>query len=331
MPRNRELRDRLERAQAELQRAKTHLEKLRAHHAREREALQQEVDASRREVAALLTRLEELAARAKGPAPVPAQVSLPRAPMEGREPSTLVALVRRPEPLEQALPVLSRLLGIPPVDVRLRLASPPPSILVRMPAAEAEALRGALHSEGFVTVSCEARPHAKDAPLAVRQFILDEQELLVDGAFGERRRMPYSELRLLVQGRRKTTSVTEQVSWEYSSGLERMARGRQSPKLTRTEVKTDHYSVFLWLYADGGRVAFTQSTQFRGLGAQRGLTIYENLQTLKVALTQRAPQLVVDERLFGLPQLSLPMVTTEHSHALFAELLFQAVRQGVWP
>lgn len=331
----REMRDTLEAAQAELRRTKTHLDKLRAHQARERESLQREVEAARREVAELRARLEGLEARAQLPVAAPVQAPpLPVVERPGPAPTALVALVRWPEPLEEALPLLARRLGLSAADVRLRLAALTPAVLTRVPASEAQPLREALQAEGFVAVSCEVPPRAAGGLLGVRRFTLDEQELQLEGTMGERQRVPYSELRLLVRGRRTTTTVEERLEWavsENARGLKGMGgRGRPDATLERFEVKHDHHSQFLWAYAESGGVAFSQGTQFNGLGARRGLSLTENLLNLGKELRQRAPQAVVDERLLGQPRFSLPLVEPERSQELFAQLLLQAVRQGVW-
>lgn len=330
----RALRDKLEAAQAELRRTKTHLDKLRAHQARERDSLQQELEAARREVAELRTRLEGLEARkpesAAAPTPTfPALVERGPPP-----PNTLVALARPPPSLDKALPVLSRLLGLAPADLRLRLAAIPPSLLTRLPASEAEALQAALRTQGFVAVRCEATPRAGGL-MAVRRFTLGEQELGLEGTMGERQRVPYAELRLLIRGRQTFTTVEDRLDWALPEtspltmgGMG--SRGRPAPSLEVQAVRQDHHHQFLWAYGEGIRLAFSQGTQFNGLGARRGNSFHENLRNLKEELSQRAPQIVVDERLQGIPRFSMPLVPPGRSHELFGELLFQAVRQGVW-
>lgn len=330
----RALRDKLEAAQAELRRSKTHLDKLRAHQARERESLQQELEAARREVAELRTRLEGLEARKEEPAAAPTPTFPALVERGPPPPNTLVALVRSPQSLDKALPVLSRLLGLAPADLRLRLAAVPPSLLTRLPASEAEALLAALRSQGFVAVSCEVAPRAGGL-MAVRRFTLEEQELRLEGTKGERQRVPYAELRLLVRGRQTFTTVEDRLDWalpETSAltmgGLR--GGGRPAPALEVQPVRQDHHSQFLWAYGEGIRLSFSQGTQFNGLGARRGSALHENLQNLKEELRQRVPQVVVDERLQGMPRFSMPLVPVQRSHELFGELLFQAVRQGVW-
>jgi hypothetical protein len=330
----RTLRDTLERAQAELRRTRTHLEKLRAHQARERESLLREVEKARGEVAELRARLEA------PPEPEPLEAvpeQAPPGPVE-RAPealNALVALVRRPESLEAALPMLSWLLGVPPADMRLRLAAPPPTVLTRVPASEAEPLRAALQSEGFVAVSCEVRPRGAEGLLLARRFSLDAEGLQVEGAGGERQHLPYAQLRLLVRGRRTTTTVEQSVEWvtpdDRDASMLRGGRGWSRPELKTFEMKQDHHSQFLWAYGEGGRVAFSERTLFAAQGVKQGTTLGESLQTLGAELRQRAPQVVMDERLVGMPRFSLPLVDPKRSQELFAELLFEAVRRRVWP
>lgn len=342
----RELRDTLERAQAELRRTRAHLEKLRAHQARERESLQQEVEAARREVAELRARVEaprEPERREVAPAraltgSVAGSVAGPVAarPVErpAEAPNALVALARRPESLDDAVPVLSRLLGVPPADTRLRLAAPTPAVLARVPAPEAEALRAALQAEGFVAVSCEVSPRAQTMMLA-RRFSLDEGGLQVEGERGERQSLPYAELRLLVRGRRTTTTMERSVEWVPSEGPDPSKlvsrQAFQRSELKSVEVRQDHHNQFLWVYGEGGRVVFAERTLFSGQGVRQGLSLGESLQNVGVALRERAPQVVLDERLVGMPRFSLPLVDPRRSQELFAELLLDAVRRRVWP
>lgn len=328
----RELRTRLEAAQAELQRAKVHLEKLRKHHERERDALQQELEAARREVAALQLRHEEaLKAQAQQRAAALQQAVLIPAPPPV-PPSALVALVRRPEPLEPAVPILSRLTGLPPADVRLRVAMPLPCVMARVSVSEAEAMRQALHTEGFPAVSSEILPPSARGVMTVRRFTLEEQALHLEDARGRREHLPYERLKLLVRGRRLTLSVEKQLEWSLPDAQPLVGRrGFSVQELKVQEVKKEEHSQFLWAYVEGLRMVFTQGTQFQGLGARRGASLYESLQNLTGELHQRAPQAIRDDRLLALPRLSLPLVHEERGQELFAELLFQAVKQRVWP
>jgi hypothetical protein len=72
--------------------------------------------------------------------------------------TALIALARSPASLEAALPKLTSLLKLSPVDVRLRLASTPPMVLARLPIAQAGALHAALRTEGFLAASCPVAP-----------------------------------------------------------------------------------------------------------------------------------------------------------------------------
>lgn len=329
----RALRDTLEKAQAELRRTRAHLDKLRAHQARERESLQGEVEAARREVEALRARLEV----PERPEAAPVQASPSPVERSVEAASALLALARRPESLDAALPVLSRVLGVPAADLRLRLAAPAPAVLARVPASEAEALRAALGAEGFVAVSCEVRPRSAEGLLPVRRFSLDAAGLHVEGSAGERQHLPYGALRLLVRGRRTTTTVEQSVEWVRPEGrdLGRLIGGSspswRGPELTTSEVKQHHHSQFLWAYGEAQRVTFSERTLFSGQGVRQGMTLAESLQHLCGVLRERAPQVVMDERLVGMPRFSLPLVDPQRSQELFAELLLEAVRRQVWP
>jgi hypothetical protein len=179
----RALRDRLEQTQAELRRAKEHLEKLRAHQARALEPLRQQLEEARREVAGLRGRLQELeAVRAE---PEPALESMVSEPiMEARSPTTLVALVRSPSPLEPALPQLTRVLNLAPVDVRFRLAQMLPAVVARLPSSQAEEMRAALRAEGFLAVSHRVSPRGEHGWMSVKRFKFEEQGLSLDTTAG---------------------------------------------------------------------------------------------------------------------------------------------------
>jgi hypothetical protein len=58
--------------------------------------------------------------------------------------------------------------------------------------------------------------------------------------------------------------------------------------------------------------------------------VFENLQRLAGELHQRAPHAVVDGRFLAMTRFSLPLVEEDRSHELMAELLFQAVEEGLW-
>jgi hypothetical protein len=328
----RELRTRLEAAQAELQRSKAHLEKLRKHHERERDTLQQELEAARRELAALqLRHAEALQAQAQRKAEALQQAVL-LSPPPPVPPSALVALVQRPEPLEPAVPALSRLTGLPPADVRLRVAMPLPCVMARVSAAEAEAMRQALHAEGFLAVSSEIPPPSAGGGMTVRRFTLEAQALHLEDARGRREQLPYDRLKLLVRGRRLTLAVEKHLEWTLPDNPPRVGRrGFSAQELKVQELKKEEHSQFLWAYAEGFRGVFTQGTHFQGLGTRRGSSLYESLQNLTAELHQRAPQAIRDDRLLALPRFTMPQVHEERSQELFAELLFQAVKQQVWP
>ncbi|HYI00178.1 hypothetical protein [Hyalangium sp.] len=326
MSETRALRDRLEETQAELRRAKEHLDKLRAHQARERESLQQQLEAARREVSGLRGRLE--ATESAGREPSPTGQVLP-GPVVGERSeaatTALVALARNPASLESALPALSRLLKLAPVDVRFRLAPQPPKVLARLPIAQAAELRAALREEGFLAVAYEVLPRGAGGWVTVKRFELDEQGLSLEGTRGESLQVRSAELRLLMRGRRASTQVeTKQEEETHYHG------GRRHRIHKTVEEKRHVVENFVWVLGKGCRLAFTQATQFTGLGDLRTFTVHENLQRLMGELQRRAPHAVVDERFLQMPRFVMPLVDPERSQELLAELLFQAVDEGLW-
>jgi hypothetical protein len=128
-------------------------------------------------------------------------------------------------------------------------------------------------------------------------------------------------LRLLVRGRKTATRM--------SMGKELVFETNGDWVWKQAEDKHEYAEQFLWLYGDGVRMAFTEETRFGGLGGQR-LTIAEALQRLMGELRQSAPRMSVDERLMQQPRLRLPLVDEDRGHELLADLMFQAVREGLW-
>lgn len=319
------LREKLEQVRVELRQAKAELDKQRELHAREQKSLHKSLEDTRKEAARLRARIEKERAREQERAaalPTPSEAVLAESP--GAAAHVLVALARAPPSMEEALLVLSRLLRMSPVDVRMRLAQPPPSVLARLPALEADMLRDVLTAEGFQVVCAEV-PQLASGLRTVRRFILEERHLSVEDTWGERQQVPYSELRLLVRGRRKSISIERKEEVEFSSS-NRGARVKR-----HVEEKTEHIENFLWVYGGGWKGAFSEATSFAGLGERRGPTRFAALQTLLGELRQRAPQAVVDERFVQATRPSLPLVGPERSQEALAALLYEAVEAGLWP
>jgi hypothetical protein len=325
MSETRALRERLEELQAELRRAKEHLEKLRAHQAREREPLQQELEAARRELAELRLRLQKAESPEGPPGTGTALPELASGGSPEGATTALVALARSPSPLEASLPALARVLKLSPVDVRFRLAPMLPAVLARLPLAQAAELRAALRAEGFLAVSCPVVPRAARSWTTVRQFELEEHSLNVEGMRGESVRVRYAELRLLMRGRRIVTQVE---TWHEVETHSHAGYARHRVNTTR-EVRNEQVENFLWALGKGARLAFTQSTHFNGLGDQLASSVFENLQRLMKELQRRAPHVVLDERLVQQPRFVLPQVDPDRGQELLAELLLQAVEEGL--
>lgn len=321
----RALRDKLEETQGELRRTRAHLEKLRAHQTREQESLREQLEGARREVAELRLRLQVLEesgheARAKV-APVLVEPVLMSS--SSGSSTALIALVREPPSLEEAIPTLSRLLRVAPADMRIRLMGAPPTVVARVPLAEVAALREALRGEGFLSVGREVLPRLAGGMTVVRRFTLGERVMELTGTQGERQQVLYTELRLLVRGRRVTIEVGDRPVWDSDADL--AVLGGVKP-----ESRREQYDQFLWIYGEGVQAAFTHATAFAGLGEQMGLTRYDSLNRLTEELRQRAAQVVFDERFMRAPGFSLPLVEEGRGQELVAELLDQAIQEGLW-
>lgn len=318
------LRDKLEETQAELLRTRAHLEKLRAHQSREQETLRQELDAARHEVTQLRQRLQEAEEREILPRAEAARVESVLVASPGVASTALVALVREPAFTERELTRLSRLLRTSPVDVRMRIMALPPIVVARVPVGEAEALKEALSAEGFLAVIREVPPRAAGGLMTtVRRFTLEAQALELSGTKGERQQVLYSELRLLVRGRRTVVEMESRPIWERDATASAMDPSNHA-------VRREQHGQFLWVLGERVRVAFSHETTFTGLGEQMGLSRHDSLERLTEELRQRAPQAVFDDRFMRNPRFTLPMVEEERGQEMLAELLDQAIQEGLW-
>jgi hypothetical protein len=329
MSETRALRQKLEEHQAELRRAREYLEKLRAFQSREREVLQRELEAARREVEELRAHLEERPSSESAPEPPPDEdLSEPESePGPGDATTALVALARNPASMDSALPKLAKLLNLTLADVRFRMGPQPPSILARLPLAQASELRAVLRAEGFLVTSYAVPPRGVSRVM-VKRFSLEEHGLSVESLQGERLRVSYAQLRLLMKGRRTTTQVeSQQVTETVTHHFGGVHQHRVSRTVEDRRVQVENY---LWVLGKGCRLAFTQATNYTGLDKQRAASVFENLQRLTQELRRRAPHAVVDERFFQMSRFVMPLVEPERSQELLAEVLFQAIEEGLW-
>jgi len=320
MDESRALRDTLERTQVELRQSKDALAKLRVHYAREREVLVRQLEEAQREVAELRARLDR-SPEPRAPEPPPEPLSPPPspAPKESFTLSTgLVALMQVPSlEDEETLGRLGRLLRLGVMDLRLRLGSPPPIVLARLPTQEARMIRDSLRVEGFAAVSCEM-PSRTANPLPVRRFTLGPSGLRLEGERGERRDVLWKEPRLLVLGKRTVRTVKLEQEMYNSQHSRR-------PRMREVEVKGSDTSHFLWMYGEGLWVSFSRETEFQGLEERREPSYFASLQTLAQAVREQAPQVVLDDRLLNIARLSVPLMDPERGHETIGELLWQAV------
>jgi hypothetical protein len=322
MSETRELSDKLKEVQQELRQTREQLDKQRSQHSREQKALCEALDETQREAARLRERVEKMAARKQEQEGV---VSSHPPEVPGAAAGMIVALVRPPPSLEEALPVLSRVLRLAPAAVRLRLTRSQPSVLARLPMAEAEQLSEQLTAEGFSVVLGEYSK-LMHRGMRVRQFTLDEETLSVEDAKGERQQVRYRELRLLVRGQRSSTTVEIEV---IRQGRRDRSEDRSLGDALRTE--REHLENFLWLYGGDTRLVITEETSFTGLGALRAASRAATWQVLIDELRRRAPHVVLDERFLRTKHLDVPLVPSERGQEAIAALTDEAIKEGMWP
>jgi hypothetical protein len=320
----RALREKIDQVQAELRQTKAELDKQRTQHARDQKSLHEELEDTRHEASRLRSRLEKAEERErKRVAAVAPPVDAPaREESRGAAGNMLVALARTPGSMDEALPVLSKLLRMSPADVRMRLGASQPSVLARLPDLEAEMLRDLLAAEGFGVV-CADMAQLVGGLAPVRRFAFEEQRLVLEDMKGAPYEVPYSQLRLLVRGRRKSFVLEKTQETQYDPAIEARVT-------TEHVVKHPRVENFLWVYGGSVQAAFTEATNFAVLGPKRGLTKHDSLQSVLAELRQRAPQVILDERLLG-PSVSLPMVGPERSQEVLAGLLDQFIQAALWP
>lgn len=321
MSETRELSDKLKAVQEELRQTRDQLDKQRAQHSREQKALREAIDDTQREATRLRERVEKIEARKREQEGVHSSYPL-EAP--GGAAGMIVALARPPPSLEEALPVLSRLLRVAPAAVRLRLTRSLPSIMARLSTVEAERLGEQLTAEGFSVVLGDYSK-LMNRGMRVRQFTLDEETLSVEDAKGERQQVRYRELRLLVRGRRSSTTVDIEVLPQGRSRREDRSLG------AALRIEHEHLENFLWVYGGDTRLVITEETGFTGLGALRAASRAATWQILIEELRKRAPRVILDERFLRTTHLNVPLVPEERGQEVIAALTDEAIKEGMWP
>ncbi|MFZ5471073.1 MAG: hypothetical protein ACOZIN_16725 [Myxococcota bacterium] len=234
----------------------------------------------------------------------------------------LVALARTPENIEDAVLLLSSLPGLSTADARLRLRAPPPSPLIILPSALAEALCEALRDNGFASVSCDARIQLDRTRVQVRGFALEDEGIRFNPQEPGPAFVPFAELSLLIRG----TRVVERPETELSPLPWQMRGGTKKDKR-----RSEHVTDFLWVYSRAGaKFELSHPLDFGGLGERMRPLARQNMQVLVETLRQRAPQVVYDQQLVRMARWSLALLKDGDKHEAVAELIWQAVLAGHW-
>lgn len=266
----------------------------------------------------------------------------------------LVALLRPPPNLDDAVRLLGEAVGIPPAQARMRLSPEPPALLAKLPDPEAEALSGRLRGAGLVVLNCDAEVPGDSDRTVVRTLELGEETATFAPRTGEPLQIGYAEVQVILRGlraQREETTRTEERK-RLSVG---MAVATGGLKLTRKEKKTvrssdEETEQALFVYGASGACAAIYDGEFlfSCLGPAMQPSKLANMVALSRLLRERAPTAVYDDRLLRLGRRGLPFVAdreerdastktirlrsdTAPALDVLAEILWRGFTEGLLP
>lgn len=220
----------------------------------------------------------------------------------------LVALTRFPRDrsLDQDLQWLAQLMGMLPYEARLRLSSGLPVILTRGIALNvAQQNLSALRAHGFGAVAIDeaAAPSSEHAQVAA-SFELADGELRVAARANQSSVIRYPQLIACVRAIEvsEEEQATETVEKKFSLGRTALSGGLMTSKTVRKSINKksgEHEQVAYLFRHDSSEPLMLRerALSYAGLGSERGHSAAESLSRLIAALRQRAPNMLVDDRL----------------------------------
>lgn len=219
----------------------------------------------------------------------------------------LVAMLRRPEPLERAVERLAACAGVTAAEARTRLAGDLPRIaaVVADPQAAADLARR-LTDAGFLAgaVAASRVEHDADRDIVASIALGDEALTATLQGAGGVREIPWSQVSLVLHGTLTTTRETteERTTKKFSAGRALLTGGLVMRKSeTTSETKTNVASqAFLYLHAgDGGPTLalYERRTNYAALGRALLPSSRANFDQVLAQIRARATNARIDGRL----------------------------------
>jgi hypothetical protein len=208
--------------------------------------------------------------------------------------------------LLEELPPFAAALGIGAYDVRMKLASPAPSVLASaLPAAAAQRLLELLHSRGHgaITVAVDTLL-APGLMLQARSVSVSERALAGLDTQGQPFSLPFTEISATLRASEQS-DLSETVATQgkklalgraiLSGGL---LRNKTVTKLETTE-SSDRQPIAYIFQGDQRPplVLKERCLNYEGLGVHRGLTAHESFEKLLSHLRAQVPGSLHDDRL----------------------------------
>jgi hypothetical protein len=266
----------------------------------------------------------------------------------------LVAIVRRPERVEEAAAVLAAATGLTLAECRTRLSPEPPALVARLEGPAADSLVSSLRASGLAALAVDARVPTDSTRTLAQRVALSPDAVTFTPRFGEPQEFAWSDVLAVLRGSRESRSEVERTERSRSLSLG-MAVATGGLKVTQTSTKTFHSSdtsiqQVILVYARDGRVGALVEGQvdFTCLGAELQPSSTANMVALDRRLQERTRHAFHDDRLLRLGRRPLAFVAarelrsgtagmtvtssdTASSLDVLAEVLHQAVAQALLP
>jgi len=208
--------------------------------------------------------------------------------------------------MDQEVAGLSRVLGVQPYDLRLRLSGPLPVILAWFSDAEkARNLLKGLRERGHGAVACDGdKIQPSNQMMTPRTFEFQVTSLKVNTHGQPPDIIAFSELLALVHAQieNEIQNTTTEKSRKFSVGRAIMTGGMVLTKKTSKQVSghEGEFEQVLYVFKKSSKepFIFRQNTlRYLGLGSEIGQSTVENFTRLVKTLRQHAPEALYDNRL----------------------------------